>query len=78
MTDTSKINIERINDLNNKLEEINNSITIINNKLEEINNSITTINNSITTISNTLNNKIQLVSSLPSNPTNSVLYCIPE
>lgn len=57
MTDISKINIERINDLNNKLEEINNSIT---------------------TISNTLNNKIQLVSSLPSNPTNSVLYCIPE
>ena len=71
MTDTSKIKIERINDLNNKLEEINNSIIIINNKLEEI-------NNSITTISNTLNNKIQLVSSLPSNPTNSVLYCIPE
>lgn len=46
----------------------------INGLLDEIEN----INNQISLINTTLSNKIQLVSALPSNPEDGILYCIPE
>ena len=65
MADISKIDIERINDLKNTLNALETDIT-------------TTVETSISSMQTQLNNKIQLVTALPSNPVEGVLYCIPE
>lgn len=65
MPDISKIDIERINDLENTLNALETDIT-------------TTVETSISSMQTQLNNKIQLVTALPANPVEGVLYCIPE